>query len=359
MNKRLKIGLMSAWNTDSGASVCAELIGRSFKKLGHELTVFSFFRDKGTFHGTRIARKDESYVKRCFSISLQPSPRLNPKLILERNYDVFMVNDIEMLPYKQLYEIFPKIKKKSKATINIIHTNKPFEDRIFYNFDFDKLICFDKRYKNFLSKDFSKSKISVISYPCNDYNPGVQVSVRKKLNLPLNKKIIFTFGITTRSLPEILPWIKRMQNNLKIMVLIVNPHESVASQLHNYQGIDIRIIKPGYLPVSKIYSYLYAADLLLSNKKSMPGVVLSSMVFQCLGSGCPIVAFDSNFVENLQNEVIKFKNEKEFQTVLNDIFKKGPVYQKTKDVAAKYVKKNSSLNIAQQYLELIYSLISS
>ena len=355
----MRIGLMSAWNSDSGASVCAELIGRSFKKLGHELAVFSFFRDKGAFHGTRIAKKDESYVKRCFSTSKQLNPHLDTRPILERNYDTFIVNDIEMLPYKQLYEIFPKIKKTSKATINIIHTNKPFEDRLFYNFDFDKLICFDERYKNFLSKDFPNSKISVIPYPCSDYNPGAQAPTRRKLNLPLNKKIIFTFGNATCFLPEILPWIKKMQNNFPIMVLIINPHESVATELQNYQDIDIRIIKSGYLPASKIYSYLYAADLLLLNKKSMPGVVLSSMIFQCLGSGCPVVAFDSNFVENLKNEVIKFKNKKEFQAILNDIFKKGPAYQKIRDAAAKYVKKHSSLSIAQQYLALIYSLINS
>ncbi|NVM47049.1 MAG: glycosyltransferase family 1 protein, partial [Candidatus Lokiarchaeota archaeon] len=35
----MKIGLMGAWNTDSGAAMHAELIGRSFVEKGHEIAV--------------------------------------------------------------------------------------------------------------------------------------------------------------------------------------------------------------------------------------------------------------------------------------------------------------------------------
>ena len=64
----MKIAIMGAWNSDSGASVLAELIGHQWEKMGHQLTVFSFL--KKDFHGTAIAKKDESYVKRCFTTGL-------------------------------------------------------------------------------------------------------------------------------------------------------------------------------------------------------------------------------------------------------------------------------------------------
>ena len=40
----MNIGMMSAWNQDSGVSVHAELIGREWVKMGHRLSVFSFLK---------------------------------------------------------------------------------------------------------------------------------------------------------------------------------------------------------------------------------------------------------------------------------------------------------------------------
>ena len=77
----MKIAMVSAWNEDSGASIHAELIGREWVKMGHDLKVFSFFTYD--FHGTAIVGKDEDYVVRCFTTSACESPYLDPRLILE------------------------------------------------------------------------------------------------------------------------------------------------------------------------------------------------------------------------------------------------------------------------------------
>jgi hypothetical protein len=67
---------MGAWNTDSGASIHSELIGREWINTGHQLTVFSFYEH--SIHGTALTNKDEDFVYRCFTTSNHPNIKLDP-----------------------------------------------------------------------------------------------------------------------------------------------------------------------------------------------------------------------------------------------------------------------------------------
>ena len=118
----MKIAMMSAWNEDSGASTHAELIGREWEKIGHDLKVFSFFTHD--FDGTPIVGKDEDYVIRCFTTSTYEYPYLDPRPILEADFDNFVAQDLGMLPKDCLGKIFHHIQKKS-CTLTVIHDNGP------------------------------------------------------------------------------------------------------------------------------------------------------------------------------------------------------------------------------------------
>jgi hypothetical protein len=109
---------MGGWNTDSGAFIHSEFIGRGFIELGHKLKVFTFLRK--SFHGTVITGKDEEWVERCFSVSSRVPQILDPIPFLTSNYQFFVVEDLGMLPKDHLGKIFHRIKKKAK-TINVIH----------------------------------------------------------------------------------------------------------------------------------------------------------------------------------------------------------------------------------------------
>ena len=61
----MKIAIIGAWNTSSGAAIHAELVARALVELGHKLTVFSFY--PYSFHGASFTNKDEAYVVRCFT----------------------------------------------------------------------------------------------------------------------------------------------------------------------------------------------------------------------------------------------------------------------------------------------------
>ena len=116
----MRIAMMSAWNTDSGVAVHAEPLGRVWIKMGHKLTVFTFIKDD--FHGEGFTGEDEDYVIRCFGTQ-EHTNFLDPRPILTSDFDIFVVQDLRMLPVEQLARIFPLIKQRAR-TIHIVHENK-------------------------------------------------------------------------------------------------------------------------------------------------------------------------------------------------------------------------------------------
>ncbi len=169
----MKIAMMSAWNTDSGVSIHAELIGREWIRMGHQLKVFTFFNFD--FHGTTLIKEDEDYVVRCFTTSNYPNPYLDPRPILSADYEFFVVQDLGMLPMDDLAKIFHHIQKKAN-TITIIHDNGANPNPSFYQFDWDRIICFDHRYEAFLKNYHPPEKIQIIPFPYHPIKRGNRLS---------------------------------------------------------------------------------------------------------------------------------------------------------------------------------------
>lgn len=357
---------MGGWNTDSGASFHCEMIGKALAEQNHKINVFTFY--KWNFHGTQITGKDEGHVTRCFTTSKAKPPKLNPRPFLNKDYNVFIVEDLGMLPKKQLAKIFPKIKEKAK-TINVIHDGKPSTDPAFWQFDWDAVVCFDKRYQRFLFKAYDKDKIHIISYPCHPWQEGNKNKSRKKLNLPLNKKIIFLFGPAAKHAVKLIPSISKIASAYPILLLVaakdketVKLFSAVKKKIQKTQkqkekqklDIEIRQEAPD---IKRLYDYLHAVDCLLFNKKSTDHVVVSSTVFQCLGSGCPIIARNSNYVEYFNKEILRHSNEKELKKALIDVFSKSKKYYASIKAAKAYVKHNSALAISKRYIKLFNLLL--
>ena len=208
----MKIGMMSAWNQTSGVSTHAELVGREWVKAGHKLKVFSFREDD--FHGYSLIGHDERWVTRCFGTP-QMTNYLNPIPFLKEDYDFFVVQDLGTLPKDKLAKIFSLIRRKAK-TVLVSHTSKFPDDPSFYQFDWDAIICFDYRYKNFLKQSFPEEKIHVIPFPCHGWQEGNQFEARKRLNLPLEKKIVFAFGQKWRHMLDLVPALKELSKKYPI-----------------------------------------------------------------------------------------------------------------------------------------------
>ena len=350
----MKIAMMSAWNQDSGASIHAELIGREWVKLGHKLSVFSFVRSD--FHGTAIVGEDEDYVSRCFTTSKAKHPFLDVHPILKADYDIFITQDLGMLPQNELAKIFHLIKRRTK-TVTIIHHNKLPTNPSFYQFDWDAIVCFDDRYYNFLSKGFSEEKLHLLPYPCYPKRCGDKFKAREKLGLPRDRHILLLFG--QRAVKEnlaLLPILEDISRRFPILLLVVSKRD--LDQIKDSRGSHLEILIREEAPdIERLYTYLHASDILLYHRRAPSGTIVSSTTYQCLGSCCPILALKSNYFYNMDGAVFTYTSLEEFEANLIEILTQGPGYLNWQRTLEDFLSRNSAASIANRYIELFQFLL--
>lgn len=343
--------MMTLWNAANGASIHAELVGRAWVKQGHELKVFSAKKHPD---GRPTSQPDENYVIRHFTVDeVTPFTKVSffdPAPLLEEDYEVFVAQNVERLPVGRLLELFPKVRKKA-STINIVHEPYPPKDSLYYKFKWDAIVCFDHRYKEYLTKYFPEDIIHIIPYPYHPMVLGNKIEARKKLNLPLEKKILFSFGIRARCISLLPPVLREVNEKFPLRyVVVANPGSKVETLRRltgEYEFMDLRIES---IPLNEAYTYLHAADAhlihrQLSNKNS---IVVSSTIFQTLGSGCPILFNDSKYVELQGDEVTKYSDEEDLKAKLAEILQNGFNISKVE----RLLSRQSSDVIAEKFIQL-------
>lgn len=259
-----------------------------------------------------------------------------------------------MLPKDKLGKIFYHIRKKAK-TILVVHTNKLRDDPSFYQFDWDAIVCFDYRYKIFLREVYPENRIHIIPFPCHPWVKGNQEESRRRLGLPLDKKIIFVFGQKWRNMIDTLPALLEISKEYPLLLLIF----SAAQRVYGLEMLErgMVVIKKEVLEQKMIYEYLFAADAMIFGKHSVEGTVLSSTAHLISGSGFPIIARDSNFFEMMDKEVLKYKDLEELKECLVSAFEKDEKYEKSRKAAKEYVQKNSSNKVAEEFIRLFDKLL--
>lgn len=349
----MKIAMMSPWNVACGVAVHAELVGREWVKMGHELKLLAPI-EKET---QPVTAKDETYVTRCYTMDrefikgiLKPLS-LDPKPFLESDYDFFVVQNLELMPMAELLKIWPQVKAKAK-TILVIHEGylPPYPE--FYQFDFDAIVCFDERYQKKLIRKFPPDKIHIIPYPCYPLELGDKREARERLSLPQDKKIVFSYGIVIQQhFPTLLP-LEELSREYPLVYLILAAEGMsgiVDKAQDRYSFIEAR---EGGVTVGDLYDYLHAADALLLYKQS-PDIVVPSTVYLCLGSGCPIVISEGRYTESLGEEVFKYGDFDELKEKLSWVLKGGrPDRQKVDEFLAQH----SVQKVASQFIDLFKAL---
>jgi len=353
----MKIGMMSRWNTPCGVSMHAELVGRAWIRMGHRVKVLA-----PKEWGKPLTREDESYVTRCYRLNYPINGKetgwfFNKAPFLD-NFDVFIVQNLERMPMEDLLLVFPKIRENAK-TVLIIHEGSAPKNVNFYKFKFDAIVCFDERYKNkFLQKIFPGEKIHIIPYPCHPLKKGDKEKARKILSLPLNKKIIFNYGLDVFRHLHLLPTLERLSKRYPLVFLTLTEDQDwynlFEAAKKRYNFIELR---RGPISMDLLYTYLHASDALIFHKGPVQSVVVSSTIYTCLGSGCPILAYDTNFIENFNEEIIRYKilyeeYGKDLSRKLEDVFEKRENVRLTLKKAEEFVKKNSSYEVGKRFIEL-------
>ena len=344
----MEIAMLSRWNTACGASLHAELIGREWIKSGHTLTVFAP-------NSIRPVKEDEDYVIRCYSDEVHHTGTFfHPEPFLDTDYDILLAEGVEWVPLKPLREIFPEIRKKAK-TIYVVHERKPLTNPMFYDFEWDAIVCFDERYKRQWSN--FEDKIHIIPYPAGYLGRENKQEARKKLGLPSNAKIIFSYGWA----PElhvfpILPSLQELSKQLSFVYLVLADPEYTTKEiekLRNYEFIELRHELP---PMERIFTYLHASDIYLIHKQKeevrVGEAMVSSSILMCIGSLTPTVTSDTEFVRFLDREVIKYSNPPELERVIAGILTGEMDIGKTLKAVKEYAISHSPKIIANDFIEL-------
>ncbi|MGQ9543975.1 MAG: hypothetical protein ACUVTM_07875 [Candidatus Bathyarchaeia archaeon] len=357
----MRIGMMTPWNANSGPSICAELTGRQWVRNGYKLKVFA--HDGSNKPDGMIIQEDEDYVERCFGTSYWGRMDwLNPRPILNYHPEVFIVHNLAIMPMSELAKIYGEVRKDS-VTIMVIHEGYLPEDPLFYDFEWDAIICFDERYVKLFSKIYSKEKIHIIPFPYHPIMGGDKYEARLSLNLPLNRKIILFFGYSVwRNLP-LIPALEEVNKTYPLHVLVLTTDQgsisgfTLASAKVNLP-IEIRREAP---PLSRLYRYLHAADVLVKHVEDRPGeenITLSSTVHLCLGSECPIMVSDAKIFETLKDQVLKYPAENlgEFKAQLVKVLTGDKVLHDLRRAVRRCIAENSASKIAGKYIDLFKSL---
>jgi glycosyltransferase involved in cell wall biosynthesis len=349
----MKIGMISAWNTDSGVSVHAELIGKEWVRNKHELKVFTFI--KNDFHGDGLTRnEDEDYVVRCLGTSARTN-YLDPlPIITEDYYDVFVIQDLRVLPIEKISNIYPIIRKKSKIIVHILHENHLPNEPWFYQIDWDAVIYFDER-QSFIENVYKNSY--QIPFPCAPWRNGDKEDARRKLKLPLDKKIILIFAQR-----DYKPYLPDLPEHIRkdVFLLILSKRDEAIDILEAYSrspNVEVRAEK--VLSWEKFDQYAFASDAIVLHKFRNRGhAVISSTIFQMLGTGKPfLVPKHSDFFQPLTNEVLRYGNNFELGQLILEIFKNSDKVKEAIKNAKKYVDANSAQKIAEEYIRLFRKLI--
>lgn len=356
----MKIAMMSAWNSDSGASIHAELIGREWVRKGIDLKVFTFY--KHAFHGMAHTKKeDEDYVTRCFTAYGFPNLEMETAALLDADYDIFVAQDLGMLPINHLLDIFPQIKKKAK-TVNVIHDGALSKKPNFFKFEWDHVVCFDERYFSFLKGAYPEGIISIIPYPAHPLQPGDKMKAREELGLPLDKKIVLIFGQAAESALNTVVVLDRLvltNDKYDICLVVLTEIERVLSKFRHIQDrvkFDFRVIEQAP-EIELLYKYLHAADCMIYNKHSSPVVVVGSSIYQCLGSKCPILVRNSNYMDPFGWEVVRHEHYYELEDNLVDVFEQGKKYKRQQQAVEDYLEDNAAEPTAEKFLRLFEDLL--
>lgn len=203
--------------------------------------------------------------------------------------------------------------------------------------------------------------------------------LKKELNLPLDKKIIFTSGSDGKYQPLLKynfnTYIEKILNNRKdVFFLAVGGYKNLSQTQKKFGKERVKLLKN--IPFAKFFKYLSCADLVIDSFPMSGGVALLDAISQnkpILSMECP--TGQSDFIEKspayckhndelLDKTTLMLDNEKECQnniSIIKKLFNKDnskPVWQsKVNNLYSKYTSHNileftSKSNKKYTYLDI-------
>ena len=177
------------------------------------------------------------------------------------------------------------------------------------------------------------------------------------MGLPVDKKIIFTFGQRMSDFSPVIPTFKEISKKYPLLFLVASSKDVDWLKKEKSIEIDLREERPS---IKKVYDYLHASDCLILHRKHTGGskdlAVVSSSTYQCLGALCPIIATDVNLFWPFKREVMKYRDMEGLEKNIISVFEEDDKCKEVIKAAEKFLEENTPRELAGKYIQLFKKL---
>jgi len=352
----MRIGLLGRWNATCGVSLHAELVGRELLKRGHKLTVFAPLPESaGRWWHHRLIREDEGFVRRVYT-ELSPEGEeghLEPDAVLREDPDLLLVESYEKLPYRDVEQLVVRLREKGVPSLAVIHESRP-EDLGYRDLSaFATVLVFDRRYVvEVLGEKAEGVRLEVLPYPCLPVREG------KRAFGEDGRVVFFSFGRQpAEEYREYISVLRRLRKDYpRIVYRVVRAAEPLGV------GESWILEERRLLDTEEIYSLLHSSDVHLLPKGRTGRVVVSSTLYQTLGSLCVTVAPLSRFFETLpQGEdapLILYRDEEDLESRLRTLMESPALRERIRENARRFVEANSVGRVVDRLEEILNSVVA-
>jgi len=356
----MKIAIMGRWNATCGISLHAELLGRTLRRLGNDVIVFSptLTSANRDWHHRHIGVSDEVWVHRVYEetdiFSYPSGGTIETEKVLREDYDVFIVEAYNRFPVSEFSKIAGRIKKKAPIVM-VLHLGFIRDVEPLINIDWDAITVFDKRFINELLKPLGGKdvveKTTIIPYPYAIVN---NVAAERP-PFTEGRLLFITYG---RQPPEeyidYVRALRRLQSKHDFMYWIIRSDGRLPFK---DSWIHQSLMRPD---IQHIHKYVRGADIHLLPKGDSKGVVISSTLNQILYTGTPTIVPDTRYFENILTDtqgfgaVVKYMqgNTLDLSRKLTALIEDRELRNKVSGRARALALKHSDEAVAKKYLEL-------
>ncbi len=361
----MRIAIMSRWNATCGVSLHAELIGRRFVRLGHEVIVFAPTLESANrdWHHKPIEIRDEPWVYRVYEETEEYDypygGRIDFKTVLREDYDVFIVEGYQRFPIYEFKKIVNEVKRKAPLVL-VVHVGYVRDLDPYMEINWDAIVVFDKRYANEMIALYGKNaleKTIIIPYPfavidgARPYRPDFAKD--KVLFITYGRQPLFEYY-------DYLQALRRLSMKYDIVYWIIRSDTQLPFK-------DSWIIQWKKRPdIKTLYSYVMGSDIHLLPKSDTRAVVVSSTIAQILYSGTPTVVPNTRYFETIPVDENGFGPVVEYEIGnIIDLYKKLELLIEDRDIrrkvsmsARKFALSYSDRIIARKFISLFEELIA-
>jgi glycosyltransferase involved in cell wall biosynthesis len=194
-----------------------------------------------------------------------------------------------------------------------------------------------------------------IPFPCFPIRRGDKTESRKRLDLPRDKKIIFTF--CQRGYRPYLRYLCEALKLRAVLLFVIPPDFEMLEKESAPPWMIVR--EEGALSDERFDEYLFASDAVIFHKYQNRYLrLLSATIFQAMGAGCPIcIPQQSEYFQPLKDEVIYYSDTDDMCRKLTALCEDDRIAKSVIEAEEVYTDMRSAEKIAEIYIDVFTAVL--